>query len=266
MWSCVSLEKSRQASHFKRDHHPGVRIRVRELHPQPNVLSRLQAKTPVEWAVSTERVDYRDAVAIMEERAVAIRNNEANELVWLLEHPPLYTGGTSAKPGDLLNADLFPIFKTSRGGQYTYHGPGQRVAYVMLDLERRGKDIRCFVHGLEQWLIETLDDFGVKGERRDERVGVWVDRTYHGGDLREDKIAAIGVRVRKWVTFHGISLNVEPDLAHFSGITPCGVSDPGLGVTSLVDLGLPVTMDDADQALKKAFQAVFGPTVDVATP
>ena len=195
----------------------------------------------------------------MERRAAAIRAGEAEELVWLLEHPPLYTGGTSAKPKDLLNPGGFPVYKSSRGGQYTYHGPGQRVAYVMLDLTQRGKDIRVFVRALEEWLIESLAVFNVDGERRADRVGVWVDRTEPGGPLREDKIAAIGVRVRKWVTFHGISLNVEPVLSHFGGITPCGIAGPGLGVTSLVDLGLPVTMDDADAALRGAFEAIFGP-------
>ncbi len=224
------------------------------------------SNSPVEWAVSSGRVPYDAAVRLMEARAAAIRAGDAPELVWLLEHEPLYTGGTRAKESDLLNADRFPVYKSSRGGQYTYHGPGQRVAYVMLDLEKRGKDIRCFVHGLEQWIIETLDAFNVKGERRSDRVGVWVDRSAPGGPLREDKIAAIGVRVRKWVSFHGIALNVEPDLSHFTGITPCGVSDPGLGVTSLVDLGLPVTMDDADEALKAAFHKVFGPTLDAAPP
>lgn len=220
----------------------------------------------MEWAVSQTRVDYDAAVAFMEDRVAAIRAGEANELIWLLEHNPLYTSGTSAKEHDLLNADRFPVYRSSRGGQYTYHGPGQRVAYAMLDLEKRGKDIRCFVHGLEQWIIETLDAFNVKGERRDARVGVWVDRTEPGEPMREDKIAAIGVRVRKWVSFHGIAINIEPDLSHFSGITPCGVSEPGLGVTSLVDLGLPVTMDDADVALKTAFRDVFGPVLDVAPP
>lgn len=198
----------------------------------------------------------------MEARVGEIRAGTASELVWLLEHEPLYTGGSSAKPGDLLAPDQFPVFKTSRGGQYTYHGPGQRVAYVMLDLARRGKDIRAFVHGLEEWVIETLSEFGLKGERREGRVGVWIDRTEPGGPMREDKIAAIGVRIRKWVSFHGISLNVEPDLAHFGGITPCGIDEAGLGVTSLVDLGLPVTMADADEALRKAFVRVFGPAVD----
>lgn len=231
-----------------------------------NTLTQLRSDSRVEWAISPERVSYDHAVAAMEARAAAIRAGEANELVWLLEHPPLYTGGTGAKPEDLLNADQFPVFKTSRGGQYTYHGPGQRVAYVMLDLDRRGKDIRSFVFGLEQWLIEALDHFNVKGERRDDRVGVWVDRTTPGGPPQEDKIAAIGVRIRKWVSFHGIAINVEPDLSHFGGITPCGVSTPGFGVTSLVDLGLPVTMDETDEALKQSFHALFGPTLDAAPP
>ncbi len=232
----------------------------------PKSVSRLWNDRPVAWAVSDARIRYDDAVAFMEEHAAAIRAGEAEEMVWLLEHPPLYTGGTGAKPQDLLNADQFPVFKSSRGGQYTYHGPGQRVAYVMLDLEKRGKDIRAFVNALEEWIIQTLADFNVKGDRRDGRVGVWVDRTLPNGPLREDKIAAIGVRVRRWVSFHGIALNVEPDLSHFSGITPCGVSEPGLGVTSLVDLGLPVTMDDADAALKRTFGTVFGPTLDAAPP
>ncbi len=232
----------------------------------PSGLERLRSDAPVEWAVSPHRVGYENAVAFMEARAAAIREGEARELIWLLEHDPLYTGGTGAKPQDLLKADQFPVHKASRGGQYTYHGPGQRVAYAMLDLEKRGKDIRCFVYGLEQWLIEALDAFNVDGERRDDRVGVWVDRTEPGETMREDKIAAIGVRIRRWVSFHGIALNVEPDLSHFSGITPCGVSQAGLGVTSLVDLGLPVTMDDADEALKGAFHKVFGPTLDAPPP
>jgi lipoyl(octanoyl) transferase len=190
----------------------------------------------------------------MEAEVAAIIRGEAPERVWLLEHPPLYTAGTSADPKDLLTPDRFPVFKSGRGGQYTYHGPGQRVAYVMLDLRTRGQDVRAFVGGLEQWLIDTLAQFNVKGERRDGRVGVWVDQ----GHGREDKIAAIGVRVRQWVTFHGISLNVDPDLGHFSGIVPCGISQ--YGVTSLADLGLPVTMQDADAALKASFEGIFGPT------
>lgn len=229
-------------------------------------LAKLFRDEPAEWSVSRARVDYGRAVAFMEARAAAIRAGEAAELVWLLEHDPLYTGGTSAKAQDLLNAERFPVYKSSRGGQYTYHGPGQRVAYVMLDLEKRGKDVRSFVHGLERWIIDTLSEFNVKSEPRADRVGVWVDRTEPGGPAREDKIAAIGVRVRRWVSFHGVALNVEPDLSHFTGITPCGVSEPGFGVTSLVDLGLPVTMDETDGALKRAFHKVFGPTVDAAPP
>lgn len=227
-------------------------------------LARIKAPEPAGWALTGGLTDYPGAVAFMEKRAAAIRAGEAGELVWLLEHPPLYTAGTGATPDGLLTADRFPVFKSARGGQYTYHGPGQRVAYVMLDLERRGKDIRAFVHGLEEWIIAALAEFGLKGERREGRVGVWIDRTAPGGALKEDKIAAIGVRIRRWVSFHGIALNVEPDLSHFAGITPCGIDEPGLGVTSLVDLGLPVTMDDADLALKKAFHAVLGPTVDAA--
>ena len=202
----------------------------------------------------------------MTARAEAIAADRAGELVWLLEHPPLYTAGTSADPADLRDPDAFPVFDAGRGGQYTYHGPGQRVAYVMLDLRTRGKDVRAFVEALEGWIIDTLAAFNVTGERRAGRVGVWVDRTRPGGPLREDKIAAIGVRLRRWVSFHGISLNVEPDLSHFAGIVPCGIAEPGLGVTSLVDLGLPVTMADADAALKAAFEARFGPTAPEAPP
>ena len=223
--------------------------------------SALKSSDTVEWAVSGGLVDYQAAVAWMEERADAIRRGEALEVIWLLEHPPLYTGGTSADSIDLKSPDRFPVYKSSRGGQFTYHGPGQRVAYVLLDLEKRGKDIRSFVSGLEDWVIEALSQFSIRGERRDDRVGVWVDRTLPGGPIREDKIAAIGVRVRKWVSFHGIALNVEPDLTHFSGITPCGIDQAGLGVTSLVDLGLPVTLSDADDALKRAFETIFGPTI-----
>ncbi|MGX6647555.1 lipoyl(octanoyl) transferase LipB [Maricaulaceae bacterium MS644] len=215
---------------------------------------------PAGWAVSPARVPYEAAVAAMEARAEAIAKGEAGELVWLLEHDPLYTAGTSAKESDLREPERFPVFKTGRGGEYTYHGPGQRVAYVMLDLTRRGRDARKFVRDLEQWIIDALDRFNVDGERRCGRVGVWVDRTQPGGPEREDKIAAIGIRLRRWVSFHGIALNVEPDLSHFGGITPCGISDPRYGVTSLVDLGLPVTMDDADDALKTSFEAIFGAT------
>lgn len=210
---------------------------------------------PVEWAVSTGYVDYPAAEAAMEARVAAIAAGEADELVWLLEHPPLYTAGVSSKDGDLLQAGRFPVHRTGRGGQFTYHGPGQRVAYVMLDLNRRGKDVRTFVRGLEQWLIGALDEFGVTADVRDGRVGVWVERKGPGWS-REDKIAAIGVKVRKWVSFHGISLNVEPDLSHFDGIVPCGIREHG--VTSLVDLGVPATMDEADAALKTSFRRVFG--------
>jgi len=219
---------------------------------------------PVEWAVSDPLVPYAQALEQMETRAAAIARGEAPERVWLLEHPPLYTSGTSARPGDLLDA-RFPVFETGRGGQFTYHGPGQRIAYVMLDLKRRRQDVRAFVAALEAWLIATLAAFNVRGERREDRVGVWTRRPDKpagpAGDMAEDKIAAIGIRVRHWVAFHGISLNVEPDLAHFSGITPCGVRESHYGVTSLADLGLPVTMNDVDIALRRAFEEIFGPTV-----
>ena len=218
------------------------------------------------WAISEGLVSYPDAVAAMESRAAAIAAGEADELIWLLEHPPLYTRGASAQDGDLLDPARFPVFDTQRGGQFTYHGPGQRVAYVMLDLTRRGRDVKQFVCSLEDWIIQTLGTFNVKGERRKGRVGVWVDRTRPGGQLREDKIAAIGVRLKKWVSYHGISLNVEPDLAHFGGITPCGISESGLGVTSLADLGQLISMHEADMALKSAFENVFGPVVRVDPP
>lgn len=229
-------------------------------------IARVRRAEPAGWAVSEGLTDYPDAVAAMERRVEAIRAGSAGELVWLLEHPPLYTAGVSAKQQDLLAPERFPVFQSARGGQYTYHGPGQRVAYVMLDLDARGRDVRAFVRGLEEWIIRTLDRFNVKGERRADRVGVWVDRTPPGEALREDKIAAIGVRVRRWVSFHGIALNVEPALEHFTGVIPCGVAGPGLGVTSLVDLGLQVTMDEADAALRAAFEDVFGPTADAAPP
>jgi lipoyl(octanoyl) transferase len=204
----------------------------------------------VEWRTEEGLQPYPEAVAFMEARAAQIALGTAPELVWLVEHPPIYTAGTSAKDSDLIDA-RFPVFRTGRGGQFTYHGPGQRVGYVMLDLKRRKADVRAFVHDLEEWLIKTLAQFNVKGERREGRVGIWVVR-----GAREDKIAAIGVRVRRWVTFHGVSLNVDPDLSHFSGIVPCGVREHG--VTSLVDLGLPVTMADVDVAMKRAFEQVFG--------
>jgi lipoyl(octanoyl) transferase len=214
---------------------------------------------PIGWATSPGLVDYERAVAFMEARAAAIAEGHGQQLVWLLEHPPLYTAGVSAKPEDLLAPDRFPVFQTGRGGQFTYHGPGQRVAYVMLDLRERGRDVTRFVADLEHWIIGALDTFNVKGEVRDGRVGVWVERKGPGW-RREDKIAAIGVRLRKWVSFHGIAFNVEPDLEHFSGITPCGISAPQFGVTSLVDLGLPVTMNDADAALRASFEKIFGNT------
>lgn len=209
---------------------------------------------PVEWVVSDGLVAYPEALAAMEARAAAIAEGTAPECVWLLEHPPLYTAGTSAKPEDLVDA-RFPVYETGRGGQFTYHGPGQRVAYAMLDLKRRSPDVRRYVSALEAWIIGTLSAFNVTGERREDRVGVWVRRKGGG----EDKIAAIGIRVRRWVTFHGISLNVEPDLSHFGGIVPCGVREHG--VTSLADLGLPVSMAEVDAVMRVAFEEVFGKTV-----
>jgi lipoyl(octanoyl) transferase len=216
---------------------------------------------PVEWRIFEGLTPYEDAVAEMEALAEAIAAGEAREWVWLLEHPPLYTSGTSGREGDLI-APRFPVHQSGRGGQATYHGPGQRVAYVMLDLKRRRQDVRAFVAALEAWIIATLAAFNVRGERREDRVGVWVARPDKppglAGVCAEDKIAAIGIRVRRWVTFHGIALNVAPDLAHFSGIVPCGVSAGHLGVTSLVDLGLPVTMAEVDAVLRHEFQTIFG--------
>ena len=220
-------------------------------------------RVPAGWAVSRAPVAYPDAVAAMEARAAAIAEGRAGELIWLLEHPPLYTAGVSAKPADLVDPDRFPVFESGRGGQFTYHGPGQRVAYVMLDLTKRRRDVRAFVAALERWVIEALAAFNVEGEIRDGRVGVWVERKGPGWS-REDKIAAIGVKLRKWVSFHGVSLNVEPDLDHFGGIVPCGVTEHG--VTSLVDLGLPVTMDEADAALRAAFERVFGAVAEADAP
>jgi lipoyl(octanoyl) transferase len=216
---------------------------------------------PVEWVIADEQVGYEAAVAEMEARAALIADGVARERVWLVEHPALYTAGTSAKDEDLLTPERFPVHRTGRGGQFTYHGPGQRVAYVMLDLKRREPDLRRFVSALEAWLIGTLAAFNVRGERREERVGVWVRRPEKGADA-EDKIAALGIRVRRWVSFHGISFNVEPELAHFDGIVPCGVSDQG--VTSLVDLGLPVTMPEVDSALRAEFEQIFGPTIAIS--
>lgn len=218
---------------------------------------------PVEWLWLDGLCDYERALAAMEERVAGIADGSAREAVLLVEHPPLYTAGTGAVAEDLVEPNRFPVFAAGRGGQYTYHGPGQRVAYVMLDLKRRRQDVRAFVAALEAWIIGTLDSFQVKGERREDRVGVWVRRPERplgaDGSVAEDKIAAIGIRLRKWVSFHGISLNVDPDLSHFSGIVPCGVREHG--VTSLVDLGLPVSMADADQALRSSFETIFGPTI-----
>jgi lipoyl(octanoyl) transferase len=215
---------------------------------------------PVEWRVSEALVPYERAVAEMDARVDAIARGTAGELAWLLEHPPLYTAGTSADPADLIEA-RFPVHRTGRGGQFTYHGPGQRVVYVMLDLKRRKPGIRCYVASLEEWLIRTLRRFQVRGERREDRIGVWVPRPERGAGY-EDKIAAIGVRVRRYVTLHGISLNVDPDLTHFAGIVPCGVSGPRYGVTSLLGLGIPVSMPEVDTALRAEFEAVFGGTTD----
>jgi len=206
----------------------------------------------LEWRISDQLISYPDALSEMEQRVQAIRAGTAGELVWLLEHPPLYTAGTSAKPADLVDPDRFPVYDAGRGGQYTYHGPGQRVGYFLLDLKKRGRDVRQFVYSLEEVIIRTLAAFGVTAERRAGRVGVWVTRE----DGREEKVAAIGVRVRQWVTYHGISINVEPDLSHFEGIIPCGIAEHG--VTSMTDLGLPVTMNDLDVVLKDVFDEVFG--------
>jgi lipoyl(octanoyl) transferase len=210
------------------------------------------------WRVSDRPIGYEEALAVMDSRAAAVAAGKAAELVWLLEHPPLYTAGTSASPDQVLDA-RFPVFQAGRGGQMTYHGPGQRVAYVMLDLKRRGPDVRRFVATLEEWIIRTLAAFNVRGERREDRIGVWVRRP-DKGETFEDKIAAIGIRVKHWVTLHGIALNVDPDLSHFSGIVPCGVQERRYGVTSLADLGIPVSMADVDMALRREFEALFGPT------
>ncbi len=218
-------------------------------HPHP---SSAPNGSPVEWRIEDRPVGYPDAVAAMEARVAAIRAGHAAELVWLLEHPPLYTAGTSAKPEDLLDGTTFPVYATGRGGQHTYHGPGQRVGYVMLDLKRRRPDVHAFVSDLEEWLIRALAAFGVRGERRAGRIGIWVDRGARG----EAKIAALGVRLRHWVSFHGVALNVDCDLGHYAGIVPCGIHE--FGVTSLRDLGLAATMADVDLALRQAFETVFG--------
>ncbi|MBY6081619.1 lipoyl(octanoyl) transferase LipB [Ruegeria arenilitoris] len=215
----------------------------------------------MEWKITDGLTDYDAAVAFMEARVAEIAAGTADECIWFLEHPPLYTAGTSAKPQDLTDPDRFPVYASKRGGEYTYHGPGQRVVYVMLDVGKRGHDVRRFVKQLETWVISALAEFNVHGEIREGRVGVWVPRKDKpltvSGEPAEDKIAAIGIRLRKWISFHGISINVEPDLEHFSGIVPCGIRE--FGVTSLVDLGLPVTMADVDVALRKTFTEAFGP-------
>ena len=213
---------------------------------------------PVEWRLSEHLVGYEQALASMEERAAAVAAGTAAELAWLLEHPPLYTAGTSAQPSDLIEA-RFPVHRAGRGGQFTYHGPGQRVAYLMLDLRQRGSDVRRYVATLEEWMIRTLLAFNIRGERREDRIGVWVRRPDKGEGC-EDKIAAIGIRLKRWVTLHGVALNVEPELSHFSGIVPCGVSGQRYGVTSLVDLGVPVTLPEVDMVLRREFEALFGPT------
>jgi lipoyl(octanoyl) transferase len=221
-----------------------------------------EGSNPVRWQVSDGLVGYEEAVAEMERQVALIADGQADELVWLVEHPPLYTAGTSADAKDLIEPNRFPVFATGRGGEYTYHGPGQRVAYVMLDLKRRRQDVRAYVAALEEVVIRTLDSMNVKGERREDRVGVWVRRPEKprlpDGTMSEDKIAALGIRLRRWVSFHGLSINVDPDLGHFTGIVPCGIS--AYGVTSLVDLGLPVMMADVDMRLREAFEDVFGPT------
>jgi lipoyl(octanoyl) transferase len=213
---------------------------------------------PVEWRLGEGFIPYGEALAAMDQRAGAIAAGTAPELAWLIEHPPLYTAGTSAKPADLIEA-RFPVHQAGRGGQFTYHGPGQRVAYLMLDLRHRGNDVRRYVATLEEWMIRTLAAFNIRGERREDRVGVWVRRPDKGGG-REDKIAAIGIRVKRWVSLHGVALNVEPELSHFQGIVPCGVSGQRYGVTSLVDLGVPVTMPEVDMMLRREFEALFGQT------
>ena len=222
--------------------------------PPISKLARAPDSAQIEWQTRPGFLPYPEAVAAMEARVADIQNGAADELVWLVEHPPLYTSGTSARIEDLLEPERFPVFETGRGGQYTYHGPGQRVAYAMLDLRGRGQDLRAYVRGLEAWVIDALAQFGVKGEQRDGRVGIWVAHA----DGREDKIAAIGVRVRSWITYHGISINVAPDLDHFSGIVPCGIGETGLGVTSLKALGVEASLEDVDLVLKRSFATIFG--------
>ncbi|KAF0120043.1 MAG: lipoyl(octanoyl) transferase [Xanthobacteraceae bacterium] len=247
--------------HFTGFGHSLTKHGERVVNDRSNLVLQLAAPSgapPVEWVISEAPVPYEAALAAMEAHVAAISAGTARERVWLLEHPPLYTSGTSARAGGVVDA-RFPVFEAGRGGQMTYHGPGQRVAYVMLDLNRRKRDLRVFVAALEDWIIATLAAFNIRGERREDRVGVWVRRP-EKGECHEDKIAAIGIRVKRWVTLHGISLNVEPDLSHFDGIVPCGIVDPRYGVTSLVDLGLPVTMPEVDAILRTAFEDRFGPT------
>jgi lipoyl(octanoyl) transferase len=228
-------------------------LRKGAMAPRSQLHTSLKTKVPVRWETTSGLTDYPTAITRMESEVAAIAGG-APELVWLVEHPPIYTAGTSAKPADLVDPTRFPVYETGRGGQYTYHGPGQRVAYVMLDLKQRGQDVRAFVAGLEDWIIATLAAFNIEGERREDRVGVWVQHDGH-----EDKIAALGIRVRKGITFHGISINVNPDLTHFTGIVPCGVTEHG--VTSLNDLGQAAPMDDVDRALQQTFSKIFGPII-----
>ena len=224
----------------------------------------MNTRTPVEWRISDDFIPYPNAVTEMEERVAGISSGHSDEQVWMVQHPPLYTAGTSADDADLLDAHQFPVFQAGRGGEFTYHGPGQRVGYVMMDINQRGRDIRRFVRDLEEWMIVTLATFGVNGERREGRVGIWVDRGRHGGlPGQEDKIAAIGVRLRRWVSFHGVSLNICPDLSHYDGIVPCGISQHG--VTSLRDLGVDATVEDVDIALKESFETVFGRSTVIPT-
>jgi lipoyl(octanoyl) transferase len=232
-------------------------VNVDALAPPAQRFLPAAAMPPVDWSVSTGLVAYPDAIAAMEARVGRIIEGTAPEQVWLIEHPPLYTAGTSALDSDLLTPGRFPVFRTGRGGQFTYHGPGQRVAYVMLDLNRRTPDLRAFVQALEEWIIRTIAEFGITGQRRKGMIGVWVRRADKGPDA-EEKIAAVGIRLRRWVSFHGIALNVAPDLSHFAGIVPCGIRDRG--VTSLADLGVDVSMAEVDRVLRREFEAVFGPT------
>ncbi|WP_354186612.1 lipoyl(octanoyl) transferase LipB [Bartonella japonica] len=232
----------------------------------PHQFKAIPGNPPVEWKISNNLVEYPEALCYMQERVENILAKKAHEQVWLLEHPSLYTAGTSANKKDLLTPHLFPVYEAGRGGEFTYHGPGQRVAYIMLDLKRRKQDIRAFISALEEWIIQMLAKFNIKGERREDRVGVWVKRSHcqltQNSLSLEDKIAAIGIRVRKWVSFHGIAINVSPNLAHYSGIIPCGIANHG--VTSLLNLGFHITMYDVDIALKQAFEKIFGPTIDVS--